>query len=353
MNFHILYQTVLCQHQQTTCPLLVVTLFLPLWTNMGFKWDAVFDKWTMASLKKSCMSVLPPALISLSYCDSLFPSSSPSLSFSSLSILLAPSGSVRHNCVSWEIISSWPCSRSSDIFHLSSIFYPLPFFLSPTPSFPWPSFFLSAKSFSSLIPYKRTNRISISQKEKKNGKRKKVRGWDKIAFSIRVNSEKIEKYRYASKVKMRKEVERKINTFMCTHTTRCVLWMGPTYKTAIYLYTITATLHSEVSLNTRVSLPVRRKRGHKTTSFTKRLFDLDAPANAFWLTQSVPLASMLLEATRSFAVWCNGQSSGLLIRRQHRRRVYCPRRWLDWRPTALLHLGLPFSVTFCHLCIWP
>lgn len=136
------------------------------------------------------LGLLPP-FVFLS--DSCFPSSSPSLSRYSLSTSLAPSGSVMHNCVSWEIISSWPCFRSSDIFHLSSIFYPLPFFLSPTPSLPSPSFFLSTKSFSSLIPYKYTNRISISleEEEKKNRKSKKVRGWDEIAFSIRVNSEKL------------------------------------------------------------------------------------------------------------------------------------------------------------------
>lgn len=118
-----------------------------------------------------CLGPLP-SFVFLS--ESCFPSSSTSLSPYSLSNSLAPSGSVRHNCVSWEIISSWPCFRSSDIFHLSSIFYPLPFFfLSPTPSLPLPFFFLSTKSFSSLIPYKHTNRISICLGEK-NGKSKKV-----------------------------------------------------------------------------------------------------------------------------------------------------------------------------------
>lgn len=148
----------------------------------------------------------------------------PPLCLSPLSILLAPSGSVRHNCVSWEIISSWPCSRSSDIFHLSSIFYPLPFFYRPLPPFHG---HLSSSPQNHFHLSSHTNVLTeflLVRKKKKKRKRKKVRGWDKIAFSIRVNSEKIEKYRYASEVKMRKEVERKINTFMCTHTTRCVFY---------------------------------------------------------------------------------------------------------------------------------
>lgn len=69
--------------------------------------------------------------------------------------------------------------------------------------------------------------------------------------------------------------------------------MGPTYKVAIYLSTITATLHTEVCLNILVSPPVKGKKRHKTASFTKRLFDLDAPANVLWLTQSAPLAAAL------------------------------------------------------------
>lgn len=101
-------------------------------------------------------------------------------------------------------------------------------------------------------------------------------------------------------------------------------------------------LHSEPSLNTWVTLCVKGQKRLKTTSFTKWLFDLDAPANVFWLTQSVPLASMLLEATRSPTVCCNGQGSGLLLHRQHRHRVYCPRGWLASRPAVLLHL--------CPLC---
>lgn len=91
-----------------------------------------------------------------------------------------------------------------------------------------------------------------------------------------------------------------------------------------------------------------KKRGQKTTSFTKWLFGFNGPANVFWLTQSVPLASMLLEATRSSTVWCHGQGSGLLLRRQHRHRVYCPCRWLGSRPAALLHLGPPFGMALCR-----
>lgn len=132
------------------------------------------------------------------------------------------------------------------------------FFLSPTPSLPLPSFFLSTESFSSLIPYKHTNRISISQRGKKEWKKQESEGMgqDRIFHQSELweNVHKqIEKYRYAGEVKMRKEVERKINTPTCTqvhaHTQNkvCVLWMGPTYKAAIYLYTITAALHSEVS----------------------------------------------------------------------------------------------------------
>lgn len=125
---YILQRALLCKHQQTVCPLPVVTVLLPLWTNTGFEWDAVRDKWTVAPLKKSFMSVLAPCPpLSFLVAPSL-PHPPLPLSPSPLSISPAPSGSVRHNCVSWEIISSWPCSRSSDIFHLSSIFYPLPFF---------------------------------------------------------------------------------------------------------------------------------------------------------------------------------------------------------------------------------
>lgn len=133
---YILQRALLCKHQQTVCPLPVVTVLLPLWTNTGFEWDAVRDKWTVAPLKKSFMSVLAPCPpLSFLVAPSL-PHPPLPLSPSPLSISPAPSGSVRHNCVSWEIISSWPCSRSSDIFHLSSIFYPLPFFFyRPHPPF--------------------------------------------------------------------------------------------------------------------------------------------------------------------------------------------------------------------------
>lgn len=93
----------------------------------------------LINAKVGCLSWPPPSFVFL--LDSFFSSSSPSLSPSSLSTSLAPSGSVTHNCVSWEIISSWPCFRSSDIFHLSSIFHPLPFFFI-TPSLPSIAIFL-------------------------------------------------------------------------------------------------------------------------------------------------------------------------------------------------------------------
>lgn len=97
------------------------------------------------------------------------------------------------------------------------------------------------------------------------------------------------------------------------------------------------------------TVPMKRKKSHKTSSFTEWLFDLDAPANVFRLTQSVPLASVLWGAAGSPTVWCNGQGSGLLLRRQHRHRVYCPRWWLGSRPAALLHLGAPRGTapSFC------
>lgn len=62
-----------------------------------------------------------------------------------------------------------------------------------------------------------------------------------------------------------------MHMYACAHTPNkvCVLWIGPTYRAAIYLSTKTATLHSEVSLNIWVSLLVRGKKRHKTTSFTK------------------------------------------------------------------------------------
>lgn len=183
----------------------------------------------LLSRKVVCLSCRPPSFLFLS--DSFFPSSSPSLSLSSLSILLAPSGSVRHNCVSWEIISSWPCSRSSDIFHLSSIFYPLPFFYRPLPPFhghlsssPQNHFHLS--SHTNVL----TEFLLVRKKKKKTEWKKqesKGMGQDCIFHQSELweNVHKqIEKYRYASEVKMRKEVERKINTLMCTHTTRYVFY---------------------------------------------------------------------------------------------------------------------------------
>lgn len=71
-------------------------------------------------------------------------------------------------------------------------------------------------------------------------------------------------------------------------------------------------------------------------------------ANAFWPTQSVPLASMLLEATRSSTVWCCSQGSGLLLLRRERHCVYCPRRLPSSQPTAPLQLGPPHGRTACH-----
>lgn len=61
---------------------------------------------------------------------------------------------------------------------------------------------------------------------------------------------------------------------------------------------------------------------------------------------------MLSKATRSPTVWCNGQGSGLLLSRQHRHRVYCPRRRLGSRPAALLHLGPPRGMAVI-LCVRP
>lgn len=136
---------------------------------------------------------------------------------------------------------------------------------------------------------------------------------------------------------------------MCTHT-KTHTNVRPSYKAAIYLYTVTAALHSQPSLDTWASL--QEGRDTKQLFFTKWLFDLDAPANVFRLTQSVPLASMLSKATRSPTVWCNGQGSGLLLSRQHRHRVYCPRRRLGSRPAALLHLGPPRGMAVI-LCVRP
>ncbi len=172
----------------------------------------------LLSRKVVCLSWPPPSFVFLS--DS-FPSSSPSLSPSSLSISLAPSGSVRHNCVSWEIISSWPCSRSSDIFHLSSIFYPLPFFYRPLPpfhchlsSYPQNHFHLS--SHTNIL----TEFLLVRGKKEWKKQESEGMGQDRIFHQSELWEtvhKQIEKYRYAREVKMRKEVERKINTLVCTH----------------------------------------------------------------------------------------------------------------------------------------
>lgn len=87
---------------------------------------------------------------------------------------------------------------------------------------------------------------------------------------------------------------------------------------------------------------MRGNKGPSTTSFTEWLFDLHAPANVFWLTQSVPLASMLSGTTRPPTVWCIGQGSGLLLHRRHRLHVYCPWGWFARWPADLPHL--------CPLC---
>lgn len=95
-----------------------------------------------------------------------FPPSSPSLS-PFLSIFLAPLAQ-RGTTVCRE--RSYPLDLAPELliyFIFSSIFLlSAIFFLSPTPSLPLPFFFLSTKSFSSLIPYKHTNRISISQRKR-------------------------------------------------------------------------------------------------------------------------------------------------------------------------------------------
>lgn len=139
--------------------------------------------------KVVCLSWPLPSFLFLS--DSFSPSSSLSLSLSSLSPSHPLPPAQWGTTVCRE--RSYPLDLAPGvlIYFISHRFSILcHFFLSPTPSLPLPSFFLSTKSFSSLIPYKHTNRISISQKKKK-GNSKKVKGWDKIAFSIRVNSEKM------------------------------------------------------------------------------------------------------------------------------------------------------------------
>ena len=89
----------------------------------------------------------------------------------------------------------------------------------------------------------------------------------------------IEKYRNASEVKMRKEGRENQYTQVHAraHAHTSTITVRPTYKAAIYLHTITVALRSEVSLNTRVSPPVKGKKRYQTTSFTNWLFDLSAP----------------------------------------------------------------------------
>ena len=161
---YILQRALLCQHQQTVCPLPVVTVLLPLWTNTGFEWDAVRDKWTVAPLKKSFMSVLAP-------CPPLSFLVTPSLPHPPPLCLPPLSPSRKLPPAQWGTTvcreRSYPLDLAPGvlIYFISHRFSILcHFFLSPTPSLPLPSFFLSTESFSSLIPYKHTNRISISQR---------------------------------------------------------------------------------------------------------------------------------------------------------------------------------------------
>lgn len=220
INFHILHQALLCQHQQTACPLLVVTVRLPLWTNTGFEGDAVFlinGHW-LYSGKVVCLSW--PQLLFRFLSESFPPIFPLFVSFFSLH-LFGSSGSARHNCVSWEIISSWPCSRTSDIFHLFIDFSTLcHFFYRPPPPFrchfsssPQNHFHLS--SHTNIL----TEFLLVREKEwKKQESKGMVQDCIFHQSELWENVHKqIEKYRYARGVKMSKEVEGKINILMCMH----------------------------------------------------------------------------------------------------------------------------------------
>lgn len=138
-------------------------------TNGGFQWDAPFfllsffclccDKWTVASLTKSFLSRAPlPSFVSRSLSWRLF-----------LSCFLPQLHVMRDHILLTLLQEFWYFSALID-FPSSAIFFKS----SPSPTYPRSSsFFLSTKSFSSLMPHKHTNRISISPAERREGKKKK------------------------------------------------------------------------------------------------------------------------------------------------------------------------------------
>lgn len=161
---------------------------LRLWVGCSF-----CDKWTLAPVKKSCLSVSPPALVPLSWWLLRWLTLPLFVSFPSLHLARSLWLSEAQLCVVRDHIlltllqEFWYISSLIDFLSSAVFFF---FFYRPLPPLPSPSFFLT-KSVSSLIPYKHTNRISISQEGEERGESKKVRGRDKITFSIRVNSEKM------------------------------------------------------------------------------------------------------------------------------------------------------------------
>lgn len=195
-----------------------------LWVGCCF-----FDKWTVASLKKKVLC-LGPLLSFVFLSDSFFPSSSPSLSPSSLSLHLAPSGSVRQSqlCVVRDHIlltllqEFWYISSPIDFLSSAHFFFfyrPLPPFHRHLSSYPQNHFHLS--SHTNIL----TEFLLVRGREEKKKEWRKARKWGDGTRShfpsggtLRKRPQTNRKIEvYARKVKMRKEVERKINTLRRTH----------------------------------------------------------------------------------------------------------------------------------------
>lgn len=181
----------------------MVKVLLPSWTNTGFEWDAVFDKWTGASLKKSFMSVLascPP----LSFLVTPAFPPPPSLRLATLSPphLLPPAQwgtSVCHE-------RSYPLDLASGVLiyfishrfsSLCHFFYrPLPPFHRHLSSYPQNHFHLS---FHTNI----LTEFLLGWREKKEWKKQESKGMgrDRVFHQSKlweIVHKQIEKYRYAS-----------------------------------------------------------------------------------------------------------------------------------------------------------
>lgn len=167
-------------HYPTPCPAIVETASRALWANAGLS-GMLFLIGGHCFLRRkiiprSCPAHLAPCFLFLS--GSVFPPSPLSLSPTSLSLHFFLPAAQWGTTVCCE--RSYPVDLAPGvlIYFISHWFSILcHFFLSPTPSFSVPSFFFfsTRKSFSSLIPWKHTNRTAISQ-ERKHGERARMQG---------------------------------------------------------------------------------------------------------------------------------------------------------------------------------